>query len=84
MTGRHALKFGVNHRRNRDLSNPIPNSIYGRYDFNGTFSGFSYADFLLGIPQQTFRDTPRTPTDGTNQSWAFFIQDDLKFHRNLT
>jgi hypothetical protein len=84
MTGRHALKFGVNHRRNRDLSNPIPNSIYGRYDFNGTFSGFSYADFLLGIPQQTFRDTPRTPTDGTNQSWAFFVQDDFKFHRNLT
>lgn len=84
MTGKHALKVGVNYRRNLDLSNPIPHSIYGRYDFNGTFAGSSYADFLLGIPQQTFRDTPRTPTRGTNESYSFYIQDDFKFHRDLT
>ena len=84
MTGKHSLKIGVNHRRNLDLSNPIPHSIYGRYDFNGTFTGFSYADFLLGIPQQTFRDTPRTPTEGKNQVYSFYAQDDFKLHPNLT
>lgn len=84
MAGKHALKVGFNHRRNLDLSNPIPHNIYGRYDFNGTFTGFSYGDFLLGIPQQTFRDSPRTPTEGLNQVYSFFVQDDFKATSNLT
>ncbi len=84
ITGRHSLKVGINFKRNQASREPIPIRIFGRYDFNGNFSGFSYADFLLGLPQTTQRYNPRGRTYGRNQSYAGYIQDDFKVHPNLT
>ncbi len=84
VTGRHSTKVGVNLKRNQVSAEPVPGTIFGRYDFTGTFSGFSYADFLLGIPQTTQRHTPRSRTYGRNQSYAAYIQDDFKLHPRLT
>jgi len=81
---KHSIKLGFNFRTGQLQNQPIPNRVFGQYDFPGTFTGFSYADFLLGIPRTTSRSTPQERVDGTNQFYAGFIQDDFKVHRNVT
>lgn len=81
---KHSIKLGFNFRTGQLQNQPIPNRIYGQYDFPGTFTGFAYSDFLLGIPRTTSRSTPQERVDGTNQFYAGFIQDDFKVHRNVT
>jgi hypothetical protein len=81
---KHTIKLGFNFRTGQIQNQPIPIRIFGRYDFTGTFTGFSYGDFLLGIPRTTSRSTPQERVDGTNQFYAGFIQDDFKVHPNLT
>jgi hypothetical protein len=84
LKGRHSLKVGFNFRRNQASQLPIPITIYGNYSFTGAFSGFSYADFLLGIPQSTGRSTPQSRTYGRSSTYAAYLQDDFKVHPNLT
>jgi hypothetical protein len=84
IAGRHSMKLGLNFRRNQDAANPTPNSVYGQYQFTGTYSGFSWSDFLLGIPQQTLRTTPRGRSYGRNRVYAAYVQDDFKILPNLT
>ena len=83
-TGRHSLKIGVNFRKQQASREPIPITIFGRYDFTGAFTGFSYADFLLGIPQTTQRTTPQGRTYGRNTFVSGYVQDDFKVHPRLT
>ena len=82
--GRHSLKAGFNFRRNTLATEQIPITIFGRYEFTGAFAGFSYADFLLGIPQTTRRTTPAKKVYGYNEVYAGYLQDDFKLHPNLT
>ncbi len=82
--GRHSLKIGFNFKKQQVSREPIPISIFGQYNFTGTFTGFSYADFLLGIPQTTRRATPQGRTYGRNRVYAGYVQDDFKLHPNLT
>jgi hypothetical protein len=84
LRGRHSLKVGFNFRRNQASQLPIPVAIFGNYQFTGAFSGFSYADFLLGIPQITRRVTPQSRTYGRNSVYSAYAQDDFKLHPNLT
>jgi hypothetical protein len=49
--GRHNVKFGIDFRWNRsDIFGG--NSSHGNITFDGTFTGISFADFLLGMPSQ--------------------------------
>jgi hypothetical protein len=82
--GRHSLKAGFNLKKNQTSREPVPISVFGRYDFTGTFAGFSYADFLLGLPQTTQRYSPRGRTYGRNTVLAGYIQDDYKVHPRVT
>jgi hypothetical protein len=82
--GRHSIKIGLNLKKNQTSREPVPIQIFGRYDFTGTFSGHSYADFLLGLPQTTQRYTARGRTYGRNTGIAGYIQDDFKIHPRLT
>lgn len=51
-SGRHNLRFGGDFRwlQNNPDTDPAPNGIFS---FDGQYSGFDFADFLLGLPQQT-------------------------------
>lgn len=84
LRGRHSLKLGFNFKRNQASQLPIPIAIFGNYQFTGAFAGFSYADFLLGIPQTTRRVTPQGRSYGRNSDYAAYLQDDFKIHPNLT
>ncbi len=81
----HNLKGGVEIRRNSGESYPSnPNGSFGNFSFSGTFSGFSYADFLLGLPQTSSRLNPAPPAKLLNTDLSLFFQDDWKVSRKLT
>ena len=82
--GRHTWKFGIDTKREYPNTILIPPQTYGSYTFSTTFTGLGYADFLLGLPQQTSKTFP-APADYRRQAdWGFFISDDFKVSPRLT
>ncbi|RPI24227.1 MAG: TonB-dependent receptor [Acidobacteria bacterium] len=89
--GDHTWKFGVDVRREHPNTILIPPQTYGAYTFNGFFTGggsasngIAYADFLLGLHQQTSKTFP-APADYRRQTgWGFFLNDDFKISPRLT
>ena len=59
--GRHSMKVGFDAIRDQLGGYSYPNSMYGSYNFNAAYTGFGYADFLLGIPQTTQLTIPNPP-----------------------
>lgn len=82
--GAHAVKAGMMLRR-YDTSTTNAARSRGDFTFNGSYSGNSFGDFLLGVPFQGSRTFPRNAfgikpmANGT-----FFIQDDWKLTPRLT
>ena len=50
--GRHAFKFGLDAMKMRavDALGFFGADNYGTYGFNGMFTGYDFADFLIGAP----------------------------------
>jgi hypothetical protein len=82
--GAHFLKFGADVIRDQLSNANLPNSIYGSYNFTGAYTGFGYADFLLGIPQTTSRAIPTPESYLRGVIWSFYAQDQFKVRRRLT
>ena len=89
--GNHTLKFGTDIQSLEALSplgfNGADN--YGTYQFNtsssvGMFTGVDFADFLLGLPNQTFYDVVRQDNDGISGHYHFFAQDEWRVNPRLT
>ncbi len=62
---------------------------YGSYQFNtsgstGQFTGVDFADFLLGIPNQTFYDVVSQDNDGISEHYHFYAQDEWRVSPKLT
>jgi len=86
---RHTFKGGVNIFLEQPNNGSIPQSFYGNFGFQNTYTGSgavgnAYADFLLGLPTQTSVQgiSPNTYMRSTN--YGIFFQDDFKVRRNLT
>jgi len=81
--GAHNIKAGVLVRYARPQATDT-NNRFGTYDFTGFATGFSYADFLLGIPHDTARVI--NPPDRYNRFTdpALFVQDTWNVTRKLT
>lgn len=82
---RHTVKMGTNFRKdvndNRSYDRP------GSFTFDGTFSGYGLADFLLGLPSRAVRPYPRAAFGPDIKSaWymGWWIQDDFKVSPRLT
>jgi hypothetical protein len=84
--GRHSLKAGAIYDRNiatdgfaRGLNHR------GQYNFTGSFTGNGFADFLLGLPNNTREQVSnRGPLNGHSDDFALFVQDDWKLSPSLT
>lgn len=82
--GRHVVKFGGELRRFRDKQDAITADTFGRFAFNGSFTGEGYGDFLLGIPLNSRRDDPLTNRVRTSYELGLFVTDTFKVSRRLT
>ena len=51
---------------------------YGTYGFSGMFTGYDFADFLIGAPATSYLDNVQLDNDGRNYILAFFAQDSLE------
>ena len=80
--GRHQIAFGVNFVRTQNnlISGFNEN---GTFTFNGSLTGSSLADFLLGRPSG-FGQTNPTPDDLRQSIVALYVQDTFKMSPRIT
>jgi hypothetical protein len=80
--GAHSIKAGIEWRPQRYTGYRFPD--FGVYNFTTRFTGFSYADFLLGLPQDTSRASQRDTLYARWWMLSGFVQDDFKVSPRLT
>ncbi|HVJ07821.1 MAG TPA: carboxypeptidase regulatory-like domain-containing protein [Acidisarcina sp.] len=89
--GNHIFKFGLD-IRTLEAVTPLGfngSDNYGTFQYNtqgsaGLFTGVDFADFLSGLPYQTFYDAVQQDNDGSSVHYHFFGQDQWKVTPNLT
>jgi len=89
--GSHTIKIGGDIQRLEAIT-PLGfngSDNYGTYQFNtkgstGLFTGVDFADFLLGIPDQSFYDVVKQDNDGVSYHYAFYGQDEWRVSQQLT
>lgn len=89
LAGRHSLKLGTLYTHNSILDgfSAGANEGSGQFQFNGSLSGNSFSDFLLGLP---FRSNAQIntrggrPLEANASEFAAFVQDDWKLNSRLT
>ena len=87
LKGRHTLKFGGQWLRyNQRRFYAGNNGRLGFIAFNGSFTGFAFSDFLLGMAQQKGRGggDPADPWTQLQNRIGLFAQDDFKLTPSLT
>jgi trimeric autotransporter adhesin len=96
---KHTWRWGGDFRRIQ-LNTEASTDARGTFVFTGTNTaqilggqpvpntGFDFADFLLGLPQQTRLQRAAQPGDNNyhfrGNSWDLYVQDEWKFRGNLT
>jgi hypothetical protein len=83
-TRSHSVKAGVDIGNGRYKNYSEGSALFGGQTFSGAFTGFPYADFLLGIPATARRDSPAATQDYQNWSYGLFITDTYKLRPSLT
>jgi hypothetical protein len=90
--GKHIVKFGARIHYFEPLFTDVRNQN-GVFDFTGIMTqnplspsgtGDSFADWMLGFPNDASRSNPATWWGGYGTYWHFFVQDDLKLSDRLT
>lgn len=82
--GRHVMKWGGELRYYRDFNGGIPEGNYGTFTFNGAVTGVPYADFLLGLPNNSTRLDPLINRRQTAYELGAFFTDTFKVNQKLT
>jgi hypothetical protein len=81
--GAHQFKFGGSwalYKKTQDLFG----ETQGGYSFNGTYTGNSFADMLLGTPSSYQELAVQDAGQWNNVSWAAYVQDNWRVNRRLT
>lgn len=82
--GRHFMKMGLDLRFGQTDDVRQPGNLFGAASFTNRYTGFPYADFLLGMPNQLQRAFPTVPFDRQIRMSGFYFQDDWKPTSRLT
>jgi Carboxypeptidase regulatory-like domain/TonB dependent receptor len=82
----HTFKTGadVQYVEYRDQVTFFSGEDYGRYFFDGSFSGSAFADFLLGLPTFTSYAQNAPDVNPYTTQFAFYVQDDWRPASKLT
>src|SRR5262249_31838855 len=78
IAGRHELKMGFAAKNYMDRVITEPSGTFGGFNFSGRFTGYSYADFLLGLPDTATLFSPRPELDRRSSEIGFYIQESFK------
>jgi hypothetical protein len=81
--GAHQLKFGASwalYKKVQDLFG----QTQGGFNFDGTFTGNDFADFLLGDAKSYQELAVQDKGLWNNVSWAAYVQDNWRVNRKLT
>ena len=81
--GAHQIKFGASwaiYKKVQDLFG----QTQGGFDFDGTFTGNDFADFLLGDAKSYQELAVQDSGKWNNVSWAAYVQDNWRVNRRLT
>jgi hypothetical protein len=81
--GAHQLKFGASWAIYKKIQDYFADTE-GQFNFNGSFSGNDFADFLLGDAQQYEEDAVKSSGHWNNISLAAYFQDNWHVNRRLT
>ena len=79
----HQLKFGGSWANFRKLQ-PLQVSTQGNFSFNAGFTGYDYADFLLGLASGYSEAALKDDRHWNSISWAAYFQDDWRATSRLT
>ncbi len=81
--GAHQLKFGFSWALYKKVQDYFANTE-GNFNFNGSFTGNDFADFLLGYAQQYEEDAVKSSGHWNNISLAAYVQDNWRVNHRLT
>jgi len=82
--GKHSIKFGGDIQRIQSTLTNSQNDPRGIFNFQGSYTGYQFADFMLGLPNQVIRDFVVTRPAVRMTFAGFFAQDDFRVTRRLT
>jgi hypothetical protein len=82
--GRHTLRTGMQFGYYNANDDQAATSLFGNMQFSNKFTGFAYADFLLGYPTTMQRAAAPTPQPWQHPAYDFFATDEFKINRKLT
>jgi hypothetical protein len=81
--GRHVFKFGGELKPQSQFAGNVPEGNYGIFNFNGSFTGYGYADFLLGLPYTSTRLNPLTNRTQKDSETGLYAVDTFKVNSRL-
>ena len=81
--GAHQFKFGFSWMLYKKVQSWFANT-QGNFNFNGSFTGNDFADYLLGYSQQYTENAVQQTGHWNNVSWAGYAQDNWRVNHRLT
>jgi hypothetical protein len=81
--GTHQLKFGFSYAIYKKVQDAFADTE-GQFTFNGLFTGYDYADYLLGYAQAYAEDGAQITGHWNNISPAAYVQDNWRATSRLT
>jgi hypothetical protein len=81
--GAHQLKFGFSWALYKKVQDAFA-STEGSYQFNGNYTGYDFADFLLGYSNSYSEDGAQINGHWNNISPAAYVQDNWRVNHQLT
>jgi len=81
--GRHQLKMGGGWLLYKKVQDWFKNT-QGNFQFNGSYSGNDFADYLLGYASNYTEDAVKSAGYWNNVSWSTYFQDNFRATNRLT
>ena len=85
--GHHTIRAGIDYRIVNYITPSLetPSDDFGLFTFNqGIFTGSSFGDLLLGLPNTTYFAVTGPRDDGTAHQYGFYGQDQWEVTNHLT
>jgi hypothetical protein len=81
--GSHQFKFGFSWANFRKLQ-PLQDSPEGSFTFNGSFTGYDFADYLLGLASGYSEAALEDSRQWNSVTWGVYAEDNWRVNRRLT